>query len=83
MVETLFILILYLRGVPLEFMGHHDIQGQWREMGMTGCLSMKRTLKRNGWRDSDSVDTRYSCERRKVLVETDGQGRAKVVRIVE
>ena len=50
---------------------------------MTGCLSMKRTLKRNGWRDSDSVDTRYSCERRKVLVETDGQGRARVVRIVE
>ena len=30
MAETLFILILYLRGVPLEFMGHHDIQGQGR-----------------------------------------------------
>ena len=83
MVETLFILILYLRGVPLEFMGHHDVNGHWQAMGMTGCLSLKRTLKRNGWRDSDSVDRRYSCERRKVLVETDSQGRAKVVRIVE
>ena len=83
MVETLFILILYLRGVPIEFMGHHDIQGKWREMGMTGCLSMKRTLKRNGWRDSDSTDTRYACEQRKVFVEQGADGRYKVIKIID
>ena len=40
MVETLFILILYMKGVPLEYMGHHDVRGQWQEMGMAGCLSV-------------------------------------------
>ena len=61
MVETLFILILYMKGVPLEYMGHHDVRGQWQEMGMAGCLSVKRTLKRNGWRDTDGSGARYSC----------------------
>lgn len=83
MVETLFILILYLNGEAIEFMGHHDVRGQWQEMGMTGCLSMKRTLQRNGWRDSKVSGTRYSCEQRRVLIETDTHGRAAVIRIVE
>ena len=42
MVETLFILILYMKGVPLEYMGHHDVRGQWQEMGMAGCLGLFR-----------------------------------------
>jgi|TARA_R100000315_G_C5194884_1_gene113995 hypothetical protein len=83
MVETLFILILYMKGVPLEYMGHHDVRGQWKEMGMAGCLSMKRTLKRNGWRDTEGSGTRYSCERRQVLVETGSDGRHRVMKIIE
>ena len=83
MIKTMFILILYLNGSPIEFMGHYDIQGQWKEMGMSGCLSMKRTLKRNGWRDSNTSDTRYSCEKKKVYIEKDRFGRMAVSRIVE
>ena len=83
MVETLFILILYMKGVPLEYMGHHDVRGQWQEMGMAGCLSMKRTLRRNGWRDKEGSGTRYSCERRKVYVETGSDGRHRVTKILD
>ena len=83
MVETLFILILYMKGVPLEYMGHHDVRGQWQEMGMAGCLSVKRTLKRNGWRDTDGSGARYSCERRMVYVETGSDGRHRVMKIIE
>jgi hypothetical protein len=50
---------------------------------MSGCLSMKRTLKRNGWRDSKVSNTRYSCEKRKVYIEKDKFGRMVVTRIVE
>ena len=83
MVETLFILIFYLNGEAIEFMGHHDVKGKWQEMGMTGCLSMKRTLRRNGWRGSRVSGTRYSCEQRRVLIEIDTHGRAAVIKIVE
>lgn len=83
MVETLFILILYLKGVPIEYMGHRDVRGQWQEMGMGGCLSMKRTLRRNGWRDKEGSGTRYSCEHRKVYVETGSDGRQRVTKIIE
>jgi hypothetical protein len=83
MIETMFILILYLKGSAIEYMGHYDVQGKWREMGMSGCLSMKRTLKRNGWRDSKVSNTRYSCEKRKVYIEKDKFGRMVVARIVE
>jgi len=70
MIETMFILILY-------------VKGRWRVMGMSGCLSMKRTLKRNGWKDSKVSNTRYSCEKRKVYVEKDKFGRMVVTRIIE
>ena len=83
MVETLFILILYMKGVPLEYKGHLDVRGQWQELGMAGCLSVKRTLKRNGWRDTDGSGARYSCERRKVYVETGSDGRHRVMKIIE
>ena len=83
MVETLFILILYLKGVPIEYMGHRDGRGQWQEMGRGGCLSMKRTLRRNGWRDKEGSGTRYSCEHRKVYVETGSDGRQRVTKIIE
>lgn len=79
----MFILILYLSGQAIEYMGHYDVNGQWVEMGISGCLSMKRTLKRNGWRDSRLSDTRYSCESRKVYVEENKFGRMAVSRIIE
>ena len=64
-------------------MGHRDVRGQWQEMGMGGCLSMKRTLRRNGWRDKEGSGTRYSCEHRKVYVETGSDGRDRVMKIIE
>ena len=61
-IKTMFILMLFLDGNLIEYMGHHENeQGEWVEMGVPGCLSMKRTLARNGWKDSDSGQTRYAC----------------------
>ena len=53
-IATLLVLVLYINDVPKEWMGHHENKnaGKWVEMGMGGCLKMKRTLKRNGWKDS-------------------------------
>ena len=82
MAATLFLLILYLNGVPIEYMGHHDVRGQWQEMGLAGCLSMNRTLKRNGWRDS-GTGTRYACERRRVWVELDAADRPKIIKLLD
>ena len=48
---TMMILVLYLNGSVIEFMGHHETSVGWERMGMSGCLQMKRTLKRNGWKD--------------------------------
>ena len=33
MLQTMFILILYLKGSAIEYMGHYDVNGQWKEMG--------------------------------------------------
>ena len=50
MIVSMFVLLLFVNGDIKEFMGHHENdKGQWVEMGMSGCLSMRRTLKRNGW----------------------------------
>ena len=67
-IATLMVLVLYINDVPKEFMGHHEVKGKWVEMGMRGCLQMKRTLKRNGWKDSFTVQTRFACEKRKVEI---------------
>ena len=75
-IKTMFILMLFLDGNLIEYMGHHENeQGEWVEMGVPGCLSMKRTLARNGWKDSDSGQTRYACEKHKVAVEDNWEGR--------
>ena len=48
--EVMFVLLLYMNDNLKEWMGHYENDsGQWVEMGMSGCLSMQRTLKRNGW----------------------------------
>ena len=68
-IATLLVLVLYINDVPKEWMGHHENSaGKWVEMGMGGCLKMKRTLKRNGWKDSYTGKTRFACEKRKVEI---------------
>ena len=68
-IVTIMVLVLYINDVPKEFMGHHENSaGKWVEMGMGGCLKMKRNLKRNGWKDSYTGRTRFACEKRKVEI---------------
>ena len=64
------VLVLYLNGSIIEFMGHHETENGWERIGIAGCLQMKRTLKRNGWKDNLDGSTRYACERRKVELKT-------------
>ena len=53
-IKIMFVLMLFLNGNVIEFMGHHENEkGEWVEMGVPGCLAMKRTLSRNGWKDND------------------------------
>ena len=66
-IATIMILVLYINDVPKEWMGHHENKnGEWVEMGLSGCLQMKRTLKRNGWKDSFTGKTRFVCAKHKV-----------------
>ena len=44
---TMMVLVLYLNGSIIEFMGHHETENGWERIGIAGCLQMKRTLKRN------------------------------------
>ena len=68
-IATIMVLVLYINDVPKEWMGHHENSaGKWVEMGMGGCLKMKRNLKRNGWKDSYTGKTRFACEKRKVEI---------------
>lgn len=68
-IATIMVLVLYINDVPKEFMGHHENKsGEWVEMGMGGCLKMKRTLKRNGWKDSHTGATRFACEKHEVEI---------------
>ena len=81
--ETLFVLLLYINGDIKEHMAfwEHPETAEWVEMGMSGCLSMRRTLKRQGWRDSDGG--RYACEKRVVETRIDFEGKKVIARIVE
>ena len=46
-IKVMFVLMLFLNGNLIEFMGHHENEkGEWVEMGVPGCLAMKRTLSR-------------------------------------
>ena len=66
-IATIMILVLYINDVPKEWMGHHENKnGEWVEMGLSGCLQMKRTLKRNGWKGSFTGKTRFVCAKHKV-----------------
>ena len=84
MIKVMFVLVLYLTGGIIEFMGHHEnSEGEWVEMGVPGCLAMKRTLSRNGWKDSESGETRYSCEKKKVEVGDNWEGREVVKKLLD
>ena len=83
MIKVMFVLILYLNGGIIEFMGHHEKDGEWVEMGVPGFLAMKRTLSRNGWKDSESGETRYSCEKKKVEVGDNREGREVVKKLLD
>ena len=83
-VATIFVLVLYVNGAPKEFMGHYEnTSGQWVEMGMSGCLHMKRTLKRNGWKDSRTGKTRFVCEEHKVQLGENWEGHIVVQKILD
>ena len=83
-IKVMFILMLCLDGNLIEYMGHHEnSDGEWVEMGVPGCLAMKRTLARNGWKDSTSGETRYACEKHKVAVEDNWEGREVVRKVLD
>ena len=66
-IAKIMVLVLYINDVPKEWMGHHENKnGECVEMGLSGCLQMKRTLKRNGWKDSFTGKTRFVCAKHKV-----------------
>ena len=81
---TMIILVLYLNGSVIEFMGHQEqgVNG-WVRMGMSGCLEMKRTLKRNGWKDNNEGTTRYACEKRTVELKDNWEGKEIVASIIK
>ena len=82
--EVMFVLLLYINDELKEYMGHWEnpASGEWGEMGMSGCLSMKRTLKRNGWKDSTTGKTRFTCEKRTVELKTDREGKIVVAKVL-
>ena len=83
-IKVMFILMLFLDGNLIEYMGHHEYSdGEWVEMGVPGCLAMKRTLARNGWKDSTSGETRYACEKHQVAVEDNWEGREVVRKVLD
>ena len=82
-IATLLVLVLYINDVPKEWMGHHENKnGEWVEMGMGGCLKMKRTLKRNGWKDSYTGKTRFVCEKHEVELGLNHEGLIVVKKIL-
>ena len=82
-IATLLVLVLYINDVPKEWMGHHEnTAGKWVEMGMGGCLKMKRTLTRNGWKDSYTGKTRFVCEKHEVELGLNHEGLIVVKKIL-
>jgi hypothetical protein len=43
---------------------------------------MKRTLKRNGWKDTASGKTRFTCEKRAVELKTNREGNIVVAKVL-
>ena len=82
-IATLMVLVLYINDVPKEWMGHHENKnGEWVEMGLSGCLQMKRNLKQNGWKDSYTGRTRFACEKHEVELGPNHEGLIVVKKIL-
>jgi|TARA_R110002020_G_scaffold406420_1_gene616606 hypothetical protein len=82
MVE-MWVLLLFLDGTLKEYAGHQEsAKGEWVEMGMSGCLRMRRTLKRNGLADTASGRTRVTCEKRTVELKTNREGKIVVAKVL-
>ena len=81
-IATIMVLVLYINDVPKEWMGHHEVNGRWVEMGTMGCLKMKRNLKRNGWKDSYTGRTRFACEKHEVELGPNHEGLIVVKKIL-
>ena len=81
-IATLMVLVLYINDVPKEWMGHHEVNGRWVEMGTMGCLKMKRNLKRNGLKDSYTGRTRFACEKHEVELGPNHEGLIVVKKIL-
>ena len=75
---VLFTLVLYMNEVPKEWMAYWEdpVTKEWSEMGLPGCLAMKRTLKRQGWHDSEGG--RYACEKRRATTRVNWEGRTVI-----
>ena len=81
--ETLFVLLLYINGDIKEHIAFWEdpVTSEWVEMGLPGCLAMKRTLKRQGWHDTKGG--RYACEKRVVETRINWEEKKVISRIVE
>mgnify|MGYP003152133968 FL=1 len=83
MVE-MWVLLLFLDNNLKEYAGHQEsAKGEWVEMGMSGCLRMRRTLQRNGLADTASGRTRVTCENRMVELKTNREGKIVVARVLD
>tara|TARA_Y100001938_G_C7916168_1_gene342058 strand:- start:248 stop:499 length:252 start_codon:yes stop_codon:yes gene_type:complete len=80
---VLFTLVLYINDAPKEWMAYWEdpVTKEWSEMGLPGCLAMKRTLKRQGWHDTKGG--RYACEKRVVETRINWEDKKVIARIVE
>ena len=82
MVE-MWVLLLFLDNNLKEYAGHQEnAKGEWVEMGMSGCLRMRRTLRRNGLADTASGRTRVTCENRMVELKTNREGKIVVAKVL-
>ena len=79
----MFVLLLFLNNNLKEYAGHYENdKGQWVQMGLSQCLRMRRTLRRNGLADTASGKTRVTCEKRMVELKTNREGKSVVAKVL-
>ena len=79
----MFVLLLFLNNNLKEYAGHYENdKGQWVQMGLSQCLRMRRTLRRNGLADTASGKTRVTCEKRMVELKTNREGKIVVAKVL-
>ena len=79
----MFVLLLFLNNNLKEYAGHYENdKGQWVQMGLSQCLRMRRTLRRNGLADTASGKTRVTWEKRRVELKTNREGKIVVAKVL-